>query len=66
MGGKHSKTLKRSNKGKKYNGNTLKNRNNKTKRLVILGGCFNKQPKIQIQLAKTDTKIYNTAMPLTH
>ena len=36
MGGKHSRALKRPNKGKKYNSNTLKNRNNKTKKLALL------------------------------
>ena len=39
MGGKHSKALKRPNKNRKYNSNTLKNRNNRTKRLATLGGC---------------------------
>ena len=35
--GKHFRALKRPNKGKKYNNNTFKNRNNKTKRLALLG-----------------------------
>jgi len=39
IGGKHLKALRRPNKGRKYNGNTLKNRNNRTKRLALLGGC---------------------------
>jgi hypothetical protein len=39
---KHSKALRRPNKGKKYNNNTFKNRNNRTKRLALLGGCFSK------------------------
>ena len=38
IGGKHSKALRRVNKGRKYNSNTLKNRNNRTKRLALLGG----------------------------
>ena len=42
MGGKYFKTLKRPNKGRKYNSNTLKNRNNRTKRLALLGGYFSK------------------------
>jgi hypothetical protein len=37
IGGKHPRALKRPNKGRKYNGNTLKNRNNRTKRLALLG-----------------------------
>ena len=39
IGGKHLRALKRPNKGRKYNSNTLKNRNNRTKRLALLGGC---------------------------
>ena len=42
MGGKHFRTLKRPNKDRKYNSNTFKNRNNRTKRLVILGKCFSR------------------------
>jgi len=37
IGGKHLRALKRPNKGRKYNSNTLKNRNNRTKRLALLG-----------------------------
>ena len=37
IGGKYLRALKRPNKGKKYNTNTLKNRNNRTKRLALLG-----------------------------
>ena len=37
IGGKYLKALKRPNKGRKYNSNTLKNRNNRTKRLALLG-----------------------------
>ena len=38
IGGKYFRALKRPNKGRKYNSNTLKNRNNRTKRLALLGG----------------------------
>ena len=37
MGGKHSRAPRRPNKGRKYNSNTPKNRNNRTKRLALLG-----------------------------
>jgi len=39
IGGKYLRALKRPNKGGKYNGNTFKNRNNRTKRLALLGRC---------------------------
>ena len=39
MGGKYLRALRGPNKGRKYNSNTLKNRNNRTKRLALLGGC---------------------------
>jgi len=39
MGGKYLRALRRPNKGGKYNSNTLKNRNNRTKRLALLGRC---------------------------
>jgi len=39
IGGKHFKALRRPNEGRKYNGNTFKNRNNRTKRLALLGRC---------------------------
>ena len=42
MGGKHSRAPRRPNEGKKHNGNTFKNRNNRTKRLTLLGGCPSK------------------------
>jgi len=38
MGGKYLRALRGPNKGEKYNGNTLKDRNNRTKRLALLGG----------------------------
>ena len=39
IGGKYLRALRRPNKGKKYNSNTLKNRSNRTKRLALLGRC---------------------------
>ena len=42
MGGKYLRALRGPNKGRKYNGNTLKNRSNRTKRLALLGGCLNR------------------------
>jgi len=39
IGGKYLRAPRRPNKGRKYNGNTLKNRNNRTKRLALLGRC---------------------------
>jgi len=39
IGGKYLRALRRPNKGRKYNGNTIKNRNNRTKRLALLGRC---------------------------
>jgi len=38
MGDKYLRALRRPNKGRKYNSNTLKDRNNRTKRLALLGG----------------------------
>jgi len=38
MGGKYLRALRGPNKGRKYNGNTLKDRNNRTKKLALLGG----------------------------
>jgi hypothetical protein len=37
IGGKNLRALKRPNKGRKYNSNTPKNRNNRIKRLALLG-----------------------------
>jgi len=42
IGGKYLRALKRPNKGKKYNYNTLKDRNNRTKRLALLGRYFSR------------------------
>ena len=39
IGGKHLRALKRPNKSRKYNGNIFKDRNNKIKRLALLGRC---------------------------
>jgi len=39
IGGKYLRALRRPNKGRKYNSNTIKNRNNRTKRLALLGRC---------------------------
>jgi len=39
IGGKYLRALRRPNKGRKYNSNTLKNRNNRAKRLALLGRC---------------------------
>ena len=36
IGGNNLKTLKRPNKGRKYNSNTPKDRNNRSKRLALL------------------------------
>ena len=48
IGGKYLRALKKPNKGRKYNSNTLKNRSNRTKRLALLDRYFNRQPKMQI------------------
>ena len=37
MGGKYPRAPKRPNKGKKHNDNTPEDRNNRTKRLALLG-----------------------------
>ena len=42
IGGKYFRALKMPNKDRKYNSNTFKNRNNRTKRLAILGRCFSR------------------------
>jgi len=39
IGGKYLRAPRGPNKGGKYNGNTLKNRNNRTKKLALLGRC---------------------------
>jgi len=48
IGGKYLRALRRPNKGRKYNSNTFKNRDNRTKRLALLGRCPSRQPKMQI------------------
>ena len=42
IGGENSRALKRPNKDKKYNANTLKDRDNKAKKLALLGRCFSR------------------------
>ena len=42
IGGKYLRALKRPNKSKKYNNNTFKNRNNKIKKLALLGRHFSR------------------------
>jgi len=37
IGGKYLRAIGRPNKRRKYNSNTFKNRNNRTKRLALLG-----------------------------
>ena len=39
IGGKHLKALKRPNKSKKYNDNIFKDKDNRAKRLALLGRC---------------------------
>ena len=63
IGGKYLRALRRPNKSKKYNSNIFKDRNNKAKRLALLGKCPSRQPKIQIWLAKTNTKACYFIMP---
>ena len=42
IGGNNPRALKRPNKGRKYNNNTFKDRNNKIKRLALLNKGLNK------------------------
>ena len=39
VGGKNLRALRRPNKGRKYNSNTPKDRDNRAKRLALLGRC---------------------------
>ena len=39
IGGENSSALRRPNKGRKYNGNIFKDRDNRAKRLALLGRC---------------------------
>jgi len=48
IGGKYLRAPRRPNKGRKYNGNILKNRDNRTKRLALLGRYPSRQPKMRI------------------
>ena len=42
IGGKHPRALRRPNKSRKYNGNIFKDRDNRVKRLALLGRCLSK------------------------
>jgi len=42
IGGKNLKVLRKPNKGRKYNGNIFKDRDNRAKRLALLGRCFSR------------------------
>ena len=42
IGGNNLKALRRLNKGKKYNSNAFKDRNNKTKKLALLSRCLSR------------------------
>ena len=46
IGGNNLRALKRSNKNRKHNSNTFKDRNNRSKRLALLGKSPNRQPKV--------------------
>ena len=47
VGDENLKALKRLNKGRKYNGNIFKDRDNRAKRLALLGRCLSRQPKVK-------------------
>ena len=66
IGGNNLRALRRSNKGRKYNSNTSKDRNNRSKRLALLGRGPSRQPEVRIQLAKANTKTRNTSIPPTY
>ena len=42
IGGENLRALRRPNKGKKYNNNIFKDRDNRAKRLALLGRYFNR------------------------
>ena len=42
IGGENSRALKRPNKGRKYNNNIFKNKNNRFKRLALLSKSLNR------------------------
>ena len=46
VGGKNLEALRRPNKGRKYNSNTPKNRDNRSKRLALLNRHPNRSPKV--------------------
>ena len=64
IGGKYLRALRRPNKGKKYNSNTLKNRNNRTKRLALLGRYLSKSLKYKYSQLKQTLKYVILLYPL--
>ena len=42
IGGKYLRALRRPNKSRKYNSNTFKDKDNRAKRLALLGRYFNR------------------------
>ena len=48
IGGKHLRAPRRPNKSRKYNSNTTKDRNNRAKRLALLGRYPSRQPKVRM------------------
>ena len=46
IGGRDLRALRRPNKGRKYNSNTPKDRDNRAKRLALLGSCPSREPKV--------------------
>ena len=46
IGGKHLRVLRKPNKSKKYNGNIIKDKNNRAQSLVLLGRCPSRQPEV--------------------
>ena len=46
IGGKYLRAPRRPNKSRKYNSNTTKDRNNRAKRLALLGRYPNRQPEV--------------------
>ena len=61
---KDLKALKRPNKGRKYNRNTPKDRNNRTKRLVILGRFLVGSPRYKYSWLKQTPKHVILLCPL--
>ena len=46
IGGKYLRAPRRPNKSRKYNSNTTKDRNNRAKKLALLGRYSSRQPKV--------------------